>query len=246
METGHAVNIDNFNTLITKCTGFGAPYNPGNARLKVANMQLQYTAGFNAHKALNTALENSKQPINDREILFDPLDDIITRSLASLDSLDNTDASARVKKDARTIGDDIRGFNAKRPKLPPNTTPTEDFLSQSHQSFVQRTDNFDRYIKLLKTIPAYAPNEADIKILAMETLRDSFITSNEGMAAIINTVETARILRNKLLYEEDKGIIDTAKKCKAYVKSVFKVRSQEFRLVSGIAFRGGRGLANKP
>ena len=88
-ETGHTINLDHYNTLIVKCTGFGATYNPGNTRLTVANMTTQYTAGFNAHKALNTALEDSKEPINERQILFDPLDDVVTRALASLDSLDD-------------------------------------------------------------------------------------------------------------------------------------------------------------
>jgi hypothetical protein len=78
METGHAVNIDNFNTLIVKCEGFGIKYNPKNPRLTIANLRLQHTAGKNAQADLNLALEDSKEPINHREIVFDPLDDLVT------------------------------------------------------------------------------------------------------------------------------------------------------------------------
>lgn len=35
-ETGHAKNVATFEDLITFCTGYGTPYNPSKAALKIA------------------------------------------------------------------------------------------------------------------------------------------------------------------------------------------------------------------
>ena len=59
-ETGHPVNFSNFKLMIDKCTAFGAPYNPSNADLAVANMTTLWTTGDAAHQILTLAIQNSK------------------------------------------------------------------------------------------------------------------------------------------------------------------------------------------
>ncbi|MBI5914800.1 MAG: hypothetical protein HY842_05440 [Bacteroidetes bacterium] len=43
-ETGNARNISNFQSLINSCTGFGAPYQPSETRLKLPALNTQHTA----------------------------------------------------------------------------------------------------------------------------------------------------------------------------------------------------------
>lgn len=67
-ETGHSVNISNFKLMIDKCTAFGAPYNPSNTDLTIANMTTLWTTGDTAHQTLTSAIQTAKNPINARKI----------------------------------------------------------------------------------------------------------------------------------------------------------------------------------
>lgn len=229
-ETGHAVNISNFKLLIDKDNAFGVTYNPSNTDIVTANMIALWTTADTAHATLVSIVATAKQPINAREILFEPLNKLVTKSLASLDS---TKASKQVKKDARGLADKIRGF-----KLQKNTPETDpDFVSRSHQGFVQRADNFKLYNDLLATVPEYLPNEADIKLPALILLQSKMKLANDNIGTIIAPIGTARATRDHALYDEETGILDVAQKSKKYVKSVFGATAAEYKLVSGIKFR---------
>ena len=237
-ETGHAVNLANFKVLIDACGTFGAAYNPANARLSVATMTTQWTSASTDHTTLNQNLMAAKPTINSREILFNPLSKLITRVISSLNS---TDASPQIKADAKGLADKIRGFGLSKPKAAPpadgTTPPDADFVSKSHLGFVQRADNFKSLIELLKTEPAYTPNEADLTTASLATLYVSLKTANDGMGTILKGVEKKRISRDKSLYTPNTGIIDTATKSKDYVKSIFGATSPEYKMVKGLKFR---------
>src|SRR5436190_21073428 len=96
-ETGHVVNIANFNLLTQKCTSYGATYNPSNADISLASMNTKWSTASTAHNSLTTALQVAKNPINAREILFDPLDKVVTKSFNYCKS---TKASTAFKTDA--------------------------------------------------------------------------------------------------------------------------------------------------
>ena len=231
-ETGHAVNIANFKLLIDKDTAFGPDYNPSNTDLKIVNMTAQWTIGSTAHTLLTTALQNSKLPINAREILFEPLNPLVTKTINYYNS---TKASKQAKKDAKGLADKIRGYGVKTVKLP-DGSPDPAHISTSHQGFVQREDAFKQLIDLYVSDPLYAPNEAPLKTPALTLLQGQMKTSNETIGAIIAPVGTAMVTRNHVLYDEETGMIDIAKASKGYVKGVFGATSQEAKLVTGIKF----------
>ena len=236
-ESGHAVNIANFKTLHDTCLAFGVVYDPSNTQLTLVNMLAQWTAANTAQGSMNSAIQAAKQPVNNRQIAFEPLNKIITRSLASLNS---TDASDQVKHDAKTLADEIRGHN--RNSAPPAAEGAEaeldeDFLSTSHMSFVQRVNNLESYVDLLSNIAEYTPNEADISVAGLTTLKTNLETANNAVAPLVATASTSRISRDHLLYDDETGIVDVAGKCKDYVKSIFGATAAEYRLVSGIKFR---------
>ena len=67
-ETGHAVNISNFKLMIDKCSVV-PNYNPSNSDITIPNMTNRWTTADGAHQTLITAVQNSKNPINSRDIL---------------------------------------------------------------------------------------------------------------------------------------------------------------------------------
>lgn len=236
-ESGHAVNIANLKLLADKCAGFGAPYNPSNTDITVVNMKAKWTTVNTAQGVLTTAAEAAKEPINQRNILISPIDKLITRSFNYLDS---TKASAQVKKDAKGIADKIRGFGStKKTTTTPPEGGTPDILtvSNSQQSYVQKAENYLKYCELINTIVLYAPNEADLKVIAMKALYQPIKDANDAIGTILAPVEQARLDRDHDLYDDETGVIDIAKACKKYVKGLFGATSPEAKLVVGIKFR---------
>ena len=109
-------------------------------------------------------------------------------------------------------------------------------VSTSHQGFVQRADTFKQLVDLYKSEPLYAPNEGDLKIVALEALATAMKTANNNIGTIIAPLNTARITRDKALYEKDTGMVDIAQACKNYVKGLFGATSPESKTVTGIKF----------
>jgi hypothetical protein len=231
-ETGHAINIANFKQVVDKCTAFGATYNPGRASLSAPIISTQWTGANNLQNTMLTALAASKQPINDRAILFKEVEKGVTRIVNALYS---TEASKEVKKDAKGLADKFRGIRPKKPKVVEGT-PTEDSVSQSHQSFVQKADTFKLLVELLKTVTEYTPNETELTTAQLDITYDALKAANDGIGTILTTVQMARIARNKALYEADNGIVDVAQAVKKYVKSVYGATAAEFKAVNKIKF----------
>ncbi|GDX53474.1 hypothetical protein LBMAG27_25210 [Bacteroidota bacterium] len=188
-ESGHAVNIANLKLLADKCAGFGAAYNPSNSDISVVNLKAKWVTVNTAQGVLTTAAQAAKEPINERNILFEPINKLITRSLNYLDS---TKASAQVKKDAKGIADKIRGFGGtKKTTATPPEGGTPDILtvSNSQQSYVQKAENYLKYCELIATIVLYAPNEADLKVVAMKALYQPMKDANDAIGTILAPVE---------------------------------------------------------
>ena len=232
-ETGHAVNIANFKLLIDKCVGFGVDYNPSNADLTTASMSTLWGIATTAQTSIVNALQNAKEPINERYILFKPLNRLVTRVMGILNS---TKASAAVKKDAKGIADKIRGFKNAKPKTDGGGAPDEKSVSTSHMSFVMRADSFTNLIELLKTVSSYAPNELDLTTTALDALYLSMKAKNDNIGVIIAPVDATRIARDRALYEAEIGVVDVAKAAKSYVKGLYGSTAPEYRLVSRIKF----------
>ena len=111
-------------------------------------------------------------------------------------------------------------------------------ISSSQMSFDSRLDNLDKLIKLLTSIPAYAPNEADLKVAALTTLLTDLKTKNTAVITAETPLVNARIARNDVLYKADTGVVDTSVDVKTYVKSVFGATSPQYKTISGLKFTG--------
>jgi len=231
-ETGHTVNISNFKLLIDHCTEFGATYNPSNTALTIANMTALWTAGDTAHQALTLAVQTAKNPINARQILFEPTEKLVTRTMSYFNS---TGASDQIKADAKGLADRYRGYGVGVAKLPDGTPDPAD-VSTSHQGYIQKGDTFKQLVDLFASEPAYSPNEAELKLVTLQALSTAMKTANDGIGTILAPVSNARIARNKALYEKDTGIVDQAMDCKNYVKGLYGATAPETRLISGLKF----------
>ena len=232
IETGHAINISNFKTMIDYCASFADKYKPSREALRVDDMTALWQTADTAHQALTAAIQNSKESINQREILFEPVDKLVTRTLNYFQS---TEASDQIKLDAKGLADKYRGFNVRVKKLP-DGTPDPNDVSNSHQSYVMKGDTFRQLVELYSAQPLYAPNEADLTVAALTGISNNMKSLNDSIGTILAPVENARITRDNALYAEKTGVIDIALACKDYVQGVFGASSPEAKMVRGLEF----------
>jgi len=234
-EVGHAKNAANFQDLIAFVNGYGATYNPSKNSLQLPQLEALYTqANTNLNGVVNkdTAYNNA---VNDRVISFDGLRSLSTRLV---NALDTTNASDEKVDDAKGFNRKMQGQRASKKEEPidPNQ-PAPKTISSSQQSYDQMIQHFDGMISVLASEPSYTPNETDLQIATLQTKLQELKDSNEKVAVAYTEVSNARIARDKTLYDDDIGLVDTASDVKKYVKSVFGATSSEFGQIKGIKFR---------
>lgn len=201
-ETGHAKNVANFEKLIAETSAFGETFNPSKATLKLTALNTQLATAKAAIAAVNSAEPAYKNAVSARDAAFAPLGKLITRINNALKASDTT---VQEDESALTLVRKLQGRRATAKK-------TEDEkkalaaegkevieISSSQMSFDSRLDNFDKLIKLLSSIPAYAPNEADLKVEALTALYNDLKAKNMAVINAETPLSTARIARNEVL-----------------------------------------------
>lgn len=239
-ETGHANNVANLQTIVSKCVGLGDNYKPSNPNLLISFLQEYISNASNALKNVQvkkTAFDNA---VNDRNVLYAKVRPLSTRVINALKSL-----GLRVEtiKNATTVNRKIQGQRAKPvPSLAKSlgaavadenqTIPKT--ISVSQQGIDQVISNFSQLIEVARAEPTYAPNEADLTIASLDAFYNELNAKNQ----IVNNTETdlnnARIARNKLMYSNNVNIVTLTQGVKNYLKSAFGPNSPEYKLVGSI------------
>ena len=238
-ETGHAKNVANFEILISFCTGHGASYNPSKAAIQLPALNTLFTGAKASLNAINTVLPQNANAVNAREIVFAPLNKLITRVFSAVDA---SDVPKQVVGDVKPITRKLQGTRAGA-KLsivvddaatPGDASPKS--ISASQMSFDNRIENMGKLVQLLSAQPGYAPNETDLQVASLTTLLADMRTKNTDAINALTPVSNSRIARNNILYTEDTGLVDIAGDVKKYVKSVFGASSPQYKQVSGLKF----------
>lgn len=238
-ETGHAKNVAHFDELISSALGYGASYNPTKASIKLEALQSVSTTAKNAIGGVNSVFPAYSNAVAAREAAFAPLSKLVTRVLNALKA---TDSNVRVDDNANTIARKIQGKRA-TPKMTEAQKKAEADagkdvveISSSQMSYDSRLENFDKFIKLLSSVPQYTPNEEDLKVTVLTSLYNDLKAKNIAVVSASTPLDNARILRNEVLYKTNTGLVDLAIDTKTYIKSVFGAMSPQFKLVSKLEF----------
>lgn len=242
-EVGHGKNVANFEDLISRCVGYGATYNPVLNAIKIANMNTLKTSAQTAQSNVLTTNTALKLAQDNQKDLFDTLPALATRIMGAVKACGTTPA---IIKDAQSINRKIQGKRAKpikevsteRQVDPNNPMPLDPkHISAIQSGYDSMIEHFERLINFLSAIPAYNPNEADLKLSALNTLFATMKTTNTAHITATTNAMNTRILRNETLYKKVTGLLDVAQDCKDYVKSVYGAKSPRYKEVSAIQFR---------
>lgn len=239
-ETGHTKNAANFNTLIEVVNGYGGAYNPSKQSITLPALASLAARAQEAIGQYNNLLGQYNLATAARKTAFTPLSKLSTRILNSLKASDTTE---HVDRAIESLVHKIQGKRAtpkkteeeKKALQAEGTTVKE--VSSSKMSFDGRLDSFDKLIQLLLNVQQYNPNEDDLKLPTLINYYNALKTVNSKAVSTETQLNVSRMLRNRLLYEPNVGIVDTASAVKAYVKSVFGASSSQFKQISRLTFK---------
>ncbi|HBX53192.1 MAG: hypothetical protein A2275_14705 [Bacteroidetes bacterium RIFOXYA12_FULL_35_11] len=233
-ESGHAINVANMELLASICIEHGESFNPSKSILKLDSINPLISTAKTALTDLKEKFTVYTKAVDDREELFDPLSKFVTRLMNSLSS---SDAPEKTYADAKTISRKIEGQRASKKtkhaldafiesthKVTTDsetpTNPAEEAhkeISASQMGYDNRVDNFDKLVKLLAAETGFTPNEADLKVTALNAKLSDLRAKNSAVVTSFAKLSKSRIERNKVLYDEKKGLYEVAMEVKAYI-----------------------------
>lgn len=182
-------------------------------------------------KTLESAFKNA---LDAREIVFKPLNQIVSRVVNSLKAFNVTGhIFESVMLYLRKIQGRSSGKNNVQNKPDETETKTR---STSQMSFDNRIAHLDAMIQSLLSIPAYTPNEKEIQIESLKSFSEDLKKKDAAVISALAELRKARAARNELMYKPVTGMVDIAKDAKLYIKSVFGVKSPQYRQVSKLNF----------
>jgi hypothetical protein len=234
-EGGHMKVVTNFHKLI-EFVAADPNYKPSNSKITVAALQAKDTAASAAMEDVDTRYAPNKTAIRERAELFEPLApqarqvrNVAKASGASETALANLETPLRKLSGTRAspkIKDD--------PKTPQNEAEAQHSASQ--MSYDNRIGHFRTFIALVKELTGYQPNEAELKVTALEAYADQLEAKSNAVVTTYVSISQARALRDQLLYENEDSLVNLAALVKAYVKGALGSASSLYKQIKGLNF----------
>lgn len=239
-QTGHKQNVVNLGVMIARVSTFGTGYNPSNNELAIASLTQLKTKADAAIDVVTHAEVALKNQISVRVSVFEPLDSLVT---SAINALRISGALPQTIEQAETI---VRELRAKRaPSGKSAGADTADAQAKAEEkkqvashnaTYDSKVENFDKFIKLLTSVPEYKPNETVITPAGLQARLTAMAAANYEYSVAEAALDAARLARRKVLYSDPSALVKTALAVKTYVKSAFGASSPQYKEISSIVF----------
>jgi len=159
-----------------------------------------------------------------------------------MDALKSTATIYRVDDNAKTVARKMHGRRASTKKVvDPMALTTEGKIekeiSTSQMSYDNQLSNFDELISYFESIPEYAPNEPELKTANLRAFWNALKAKNDRAVCATIDFGHARAKRNEILYTPISGMIDLSVDVKTYVRSVYGIKSPEYKSLTKLTFK---------
>lgn len=235
-ETGHAINVANFQTLITYCTGYGVTYNPVSDAITIPKLQTKYDAAKQKLNETEAQKDVLNTAVNERMAAFDGLETLCTKAT---NAFAVSGATAADIKDLQAINKKIQSPGRKKTTRSRDETELKS-ISTSQQSYDSKINFFINFIQFLEAKSFYRPNEDELKTEALHTKLDAMQRKNSNFDVAFFNYSKQLNARNNELYHPTTGLVQTSKDVKKYVRSIFGASSPEYRLLNSIPFTSSK------
>jgi len=238
-ESGHSKNVANWGQLTTTVLSFGSAYNPSRKEIQIPMIQQIGTDANLAMSVLNGVKAEYKNASAARANAFEPIGPLVTRCM---DALKSTATIYRVDDNAKTVARKMHGRRASTKKVvDPMALTTEGKIekeiSTSQMSYDNQLSNFDELISYFESIPEYAPNEPELKTANLRAFWNALKAKNDRAVCATIDFGHARAKRNEILYTPISGMIDLSVDVKTYVRSVYGIKSPEYKSLTKLTFK---------
>ena len=154
----------------------------------------------------------------------------------------SSDVASNTLPDVKTLTRKLQGQRATPKKDDPPTDPANPGeagpknISVSQLSYDSRLENLGKLIELLAVQTGYVPNETELSVTGLRALHTEMDRLNTAVINAQKPVVNARAARNNELYHPQTGLVKVSTDVKAYIKSVFTIKSPQYKQVSRLQF----------
>lgn len=229
MKTGNVKNVAAFGKLLDICNDLGASYDPSKAALTPTALTVLLEQAKESLKAVTVARAAYVLAVNNRKENYAGIKPLAARVVRALAASENSYEHVR---DARLIKRKLTPKPVAIASAKTVTTGEEDStkisVTSSRLDYDGLADTFATLVELVRGIPAYTPNETELKVAALEQRLNSLHASSKAVYTTANALASARRQRNKVMLGKE-GLFETGTAVKEYIRSVFGVRSEVSR-----------------
>ncbi|MEZ4802388.1 MAG: cell envelope integrity protein TolA [Gelidibacter sp.] len=221
-------NLTNGEGFVDTLISFGPSWDPVLATFTVASLTLLLqTAREHFDDVRENRLEKTDTVGNRRE-LFEPVPALFTRVYNQIIACG---ASKSIIASAKHTLDLMRGERMGNPKPGANTKST------SHVSDSDMVSHVADFLVILQKCPQYDSNQAELKIPALETLKDNLQNENSLVSKSKANWKTSIKVRNKFFNAKNTGYVDTFQAAKRAAKAIYGGNSVEYHQLAQFVFR---------
>ncbi|RYD71636.1 MAG: hypothetical protein EOP84_24560 [Verrucomicrobiaceae bacterium] len=158
-----------------------------------------------------------------------------------VNTLESCGAPAHAVDTARNYLLKLRGERVKKPEPSSSDAPAEEIqeqISVSQRSYDGRTANFRRLVELCQNNrDKYAPNEGDVSLPAIENRLQQLVDASQKVNETASVYSSTLVERDRLLYNDETGIVARMEAIRSYYKSAFGAGSAERKRLNGLSVR---------
>ena len=115
--------------------------------------------------------------------------------------------------------------------------PFANYNSASQMNYDNRAANFERLIMMAAADPNYDPVVGELKVSSLQIKLDALNTANNDVIVAKANLDAARMARNTHFNAPDTGLVAVFINAKNVVLTNFGRTSEEYKRVSGLAFK---------
>ncbi|CAN5546608.1 hypothetical protein BH10ACI1_BH10ACI1_30200 [soil metagenome] len=237
METGHAKNVANFETVIIVLLGLGAVYNPNQALIILTALQTKLTEAQAAFGAVDTAEADKTVKVDEVQNGFAGLAKYVVNIKRSAAVEINDEAFT---KDLQTLVNHftVTGRDSGLPDDPltPDVDESRTGRSTSERSRDKQLAFLADIIALLKT-KNYKSNDAEYDLPAIEAAHADLTAKNNAAKAAVAALGNALDARDAVLYDPATGILKLVKLIKTQLALKPGKQSAAYQQINALEFR---------
>lgn len=238
MASGHAKNITNFETVTNLLDSLVTVYNPSQTSLLLAALQDRLEEASALLDEIDTALVDKNTRIDEIQAELEDLDGYVA-NLKRAAELELGDEA--LTRDLQNIAERLNPKSRSTPLTGGAFTPGADEsrtkLSASQPERGERIAQLAAALALLKTRMDYDPPAADYKIAGIEAKLAALTAKNAAALAAEAAFASAVAARDRVLYDDETGIIKLVKLIKIQLALKPGKASAAYQQINALEFR---------